>query len=120
MRFQNGLIDVTGMKSRYSDAEIKVDPQVLTEKSFVVQDSIKDITMLFEELEALINKTSAYWRGAGGEHYRTEYKSKKDDIMEILNRLDEHPEELRLMANNYTEVERRTTEQNSRLRSDYV
>jgi len=111
---------INGLKAKFSDAELLVDPSILTEKSFEVQAAVDSIKTSFDSIEELIAKTSSYWKGTGGDYYRDKYKKNKEEINEILLRLNEHPAELRIMANNYQQVENKATEQNTRLRSDYV
>ncbi len=77
---------------------IKVDTDVLITKANEVEDKVKDMKARISEIEELINGTNNYWIGEGGDAHRRLYEAQKEDIADILQRLSEHPGNLRTVA----------------------
>ena len=73
------------------DIILKETPERLKEKADQVSQEIRAMTDAFEELAAVIFRTSHYWIGEAGDHYRTLYTDHKEEIEETLKRLGEHP-----------------------------
>lgn len=112
--------NLEALKARFRGSQLTVDSNVMIEKAGEVREAIKRMQNAFDNIENAVRKTAGYWEGAAGDYYRNMYYEKKDEVQEILNRLNEHPGELELMANNYVQVENRATEDNSKLRNDYI
>ena len=74
------------------DIILKKTPEHFKEKTDQVSREIGAMTDAFGELAAVISRTSHYWIGEAGDHYRTLYTENKKEIEEILKRLGEHPE----------------------------
>ena len=74
------------------DIILKEAPERLREKADQVSQEIRAMTDAFGELVEVISRTSHYWIGEAGDHYRTLYTENKKEIEEILKRLGEHPE----------------------------
>lgn len=111
---------ISDLKKKFFDASIKVDSALMMAKAEEVSLCIIKLSDTFNEINEIINRTTSYWIGPGGDKYRSVYQKRKEAVEEILVRLKEHPQELRLMANNYEEVESRISEQNSQLKVDYI
>ena len=108
------------VKNRFQGSSILVDTKRMVAKANVVSSVISDMERTFNELQRVVSKTSGYWVGEAGDHHRKMFNDEKDDIAFILARLKEHPEDLKLMANNFETTERKLTEMNRQLRSDYI
>ena len=74
-----------------NDIILKEAPERLREKAGQVSWEVRAMTDAFEELAAVISKTSHYWIGEAGDHYRTLYTENKEEIEEMLKRLEQHP-----------------------------
>lgn len=70
---------------------LKETPEQLKEKADQVSQEIRAMTDAFGELAAVISRTSHYWIGEAGDHYRTLYTENKEEMEEMLKRLGEHP-----------------------------
>lgn len=73
------------------DIILKEAPERLREKADHVSQEIVAMTDAFGELAAVISRTSHYWIGEAGDHYRTLYTENKEEIEEMLRRLGQHP-----------------------------
>ncbi len=73
------------------DIILKEAPEQFKEKADQVSQEISAMTDAFEELAAVISKTSHYWIGEAGDHYRMLYTENKEEIEEMLKRLEQHP-----------------------------
>lgn len=111
---------IQAVKNKFQGSSILVDTKVMVAKANVVSSVISDMERTFSELQRVVSKTSGYWVGEAGDHHRKMFNDEKDDIAFILTRLKEHPEDLKLMANNFETTERKLTETNRQLRSDYI
>lgn len=111
---------IQNVRNRFQGSSILVDTKRMVAKANVVSAVISDMERTFNELQRVVNKTSGYWVGEAGDHHRRMFDNEKDDIAFILVRLKEHPEDLKLMANNFETTERKLTEMNRQLRSDYI
>lgn len=111
---------IASVISRFQGSSIVVDTNTIVAKANVVSSVISDLERTFDELQRVVNRTSSYWIGEAGNHHRKMFSDEKDNISFILVRLKEHPEDLKLMANNFETSERKLTEVNRSLRSDYI
>ncbi len=111
---------IAAVMARLQGSSILVDTNKMIAKANVVASVISDTERTFHELQRVVNRTSGYWVGEAGNHHRKMFNDEKDDISFILTRLKEHPEDLKLMANNFEVSERKLTERNQQLRSDYI
>lgn len=87
------------------DVVIKVEPEVLVEKSQEVSASIRKMASCFEDLERIINRTNYYWIGEAGDMHRRLYQEQKENVDEMMRRLKEHPQDLLTIAQNYVQTE---------------
>jgi len=102
------------------DVEVKVTPAVLRQKAAEVSDRIGRVQVLFSELESLIRGTRSYWIGEAGDTHRMEYMEQKDNIAEILRRLQLHPVDLLKISGNYIEGEDEVLGNVSLLQTDAI
>lgn len=98
----------------------KVTPEILTEKSSEVAGKVTSMRQHFEELKAVVDKTSKYWIGEAGEMHRSMYRDLEDDIEEILKRLGEHPVDLVAIAQKYSDVELKIQQEIQELPGDII
>lgn len=88
-----------------SGVELKVTPERLVEKSETVEKKIEKVKRHFETLQTLVSKSQGYWLGEAGELYRQKYKDQEANVESILNRLMEHPADLKTIAQTYMGAE---------------
>ena len=101
-------------------SSLKVDPEVLYQKSVTSGEKISQMKTVFEELETIVNKTTQYWLGEAADAHREFFNSAKPDIEEIFKRLSEHARELGEMAATYANVEREVAQLSEDLPSDVI
>ena len=111
---------IASVRARFSGSSILVDTNTMVAKATVVSSVISDLERTFDELQRVVGRTSSYWVGEAGNHHRRMFEDEREDISYILVRLKEHPEDLKLMANNFETTERGLTEVNRSLRTDYI
>lgn len=103
-----------------SSFTLKVTPEVLEQKADGFWQIIERIERHFQQIDVLSEKTRAYWRGEAGDVDREGYSSFKDDITDILRRLDEHPSDLLKMAGIYKQAERENRIISEQLKIDTI
>ena len=117
----SGVMNVIqAAQNRLQGASILVDTNRMVVKANAVISVISDVERTFNELQRIVNKTSGYWVGEAGNYHRKMFQDEKDNIIFILTRLKEHPDDLKLMATNFQVTERKLTEVNRQLRTDYI
>ncbi len=85
--------------------ELLVTPEVLNSKASEVERDVKDMRQRFDAMDTLIKKSSSYWIGEAGDMYRQNYESQVPEIERMLGVLSQHPQDLRAIAQTYTDVE---------------
>lgn len=85
---------------------LRVTPEEMLKKANEVEAYVQRIEKRFEELDRIVNRTSAYWQGDAGDKYRRVYGDDKDERTRIINRLREHVTDLRSMAGVYSKTEK--------------
>lgn len=80
------------------DITLKAAPDCMREQAHSVAEQISAMADAFEELAAVTSRTSHYWIGEAGDHYRTLYEESKEEVRTILKRLKEHPGQLMQVA----------------------
>ncbi len=104
----------------FQGSTIQVDTSVMVNKANQVSNAISKMEGTFEELQRIVSGTNGYWIGDAAEHHRRMFYDEKEDISKILNRLKEHPEDLKQMATGYERTEKDLAEKNQQLRNDYI
>ena len=99
---------------------LRVTPETLEQKADDFWKIIERIDKHFKMIEDISGRTRGYWHGEAGDRDREGYASYKDDIIYILGRLDEHPEDLLKMAGIYKKAERTLVSQNAQLKTDLI
>lgn len=109
-----------GLSAWFQGSTIQVDTSVMVNKADQVSAAISKMEGTFGELQRMVSGTNSYWIGEAGEHHRKMFYEEKEEITEILNRLKEHPSDLKQMAAGYEETEKRLADENQQLRNDYI
>lgn len=89
--------------------ELLVTPEVLNAKANEVERNIRNMKQRFDAMDTLIKKSSSYWIGEAGDMHRQNYESQVSGIEEMLEVLSQHPQDLRAIAQAYTNVELENT-----------
>ena len=87
--------------------QLRVRPEVLISQAEKVR-------------ERIINRSSHFWLGEGGEVYREIYRENSVPVREMLRRLREYPDDLLKISGNYTRTEKKLSEAAAVLRSDVI
>lgn len=99
---------------------LKVEPTQLVAQADEVSKNVRKMEKLFEEMNGVINRTESYWIGEAGDLHRKLYRDEKDDIDQIVRRFKEHPKDLQLMAQEYTNAETAASSVASALPQDVI
>ena len=92
------------------DVALKVTPEILTAKADLVAAKLKKMQDTLDALEQTVARTKEYWIGEAGDLHRKMYEDEKEGIIEIMRRLNEHPIDLRTIAQTYMDTEAVITE----------
>lgn len=84
---------------------LMVTPEQLKTQSDAVENSRRQMQGHFDDLKRLIDGSSGFWIGEGGEAHRKLYLSQAGKIEEMLARYREHVQDLQIMAGVYQEAE---------------
>lgn len=87
--------------------ELLVTPEVLNQKAVEVEKNVAAMRTHFETMRTLVGKSKGYWVGEAGDMHRQNYTEQQENIEQILRRLAEHPADLRVIAQTYSETELR-------------
>lgn len=85
--------------------ELLVTPETLHQKATEVEARVKAMKTRFDNMKALVDKSSSYWVGEAGDMHRKNYADQVENIDQILRRLGEHPIDLRAIAQTYSDTE---------------
>ncbi len=85
--------------------ELLVTPEVLNAKANEVERNIWNMKRRFDAMDTLIKKSNSYWIGEAGDMHRQNHESQVPKIEEMLEVLSRHPQDLRAIAQTYTDVE---------------
>ena len=103
-----------------ADFVLRVDANVLRQKSSEFTVIINELKTHFDQIEDVSKRTKGYWQGEAGDKDRAGYESFKDEISYIIKRLQEHPVDLLKMAGLYEETEQGIVTTNEILRTDLI
>ena len=77
---------------------LKVRTEELTQQASTVRNQIGNMESGFDALKQLVDGTANFWIGEAGEHHRSQYQSKLEQIETILRRYREQVRDLEEMA----------------------
>ena len=80
---------------------LKVDTDVMLAKANDVEQKVKEMRARFADMERMIEESKSHWLGEAGDLHRNIYYGKKEEIDRILNKLAQHPVNLREAAKVY-------------------
>ena len=99
---------------------LTVEPKQMETKASEITELIAEVKKAFQEIESSIDGTKGYWKGqASDKHYKMFWEN-KDEIEEVIKRLEEHPRDLLEMAGIYEEAERANVELAQTLQADII
>ena len=87
------------------EGTLKVRTEELTQQASTVRNQIGSMESGFDALKQLVDGTANCWIGEAGEHHRSQYQSKLEQIETILRRYREQVRDLEEMAGVYVDVE---------------
>lgn len=85
--------------------ELLVEPKVLAAQAGEVERLVTLMKNGFDDLERYVRNTNSYWVGEAGNVHREKYINMKPNIEQAIKRLNEHVNDLRVMAGIYEEAE---------------
>ena len=88
-----------------SDAQLKVTPAELQAKSNSVNGISTKMHQQYNDLKSIIDSSSSYWIGSGGDAHRKKFREQEKDVEEMFRRIKEHVVDLQTMAGVYTAAE---------------
>ena len=88
-----------------SDAQLRVTPEVLNTKAGSVNKVSTRMHQQYNDLKNIINSTSSYWRGNGGEAHRKKFREQEKDVEDMFRRIKEHVTDLQKMSGVYASTE---------------
>ncbi|MCC8168719.1 MAG: WXG100 family type VII secretion target [Clostridiales bacterium] len=97
-----------------------VTPEALYTQAEAVAKRISSMQTQFDEIEAAVSGTSAYWVGDAGDAHRAAYEERLPEIEEIFKRLSEFVTDLEQIAGVYEETEKAVTEIAEDLPADVI
>ena len=99
---------------------LRVDTDVMIAKANEVEQKVKDMKNEFAEMERMINESRNHWIGEAGDLHRNLYYKKKDAIDRIMNKLAQHPVNLREAAKVYVGLATENEQTQSALPTDVI
>ena len=88
-----------------SGAQLKVTPAQLQSKSNSVSKISNSMKNEYASLKNIIDRTSGYWIGDGGNAHRSKFSEQNSDVDEMFRRIQEHVTDLQVMAGVYIDTE---------------
>ena len=88
-----------------SGAQLKVTPTELQSKSNSVSKISNSMKNEYASLKNIIDRTSGYWIGDGGNAHRSKFSEQNSDVDEMFHRIQEHVTDLQVMAGVYIDTE---------------
>lgn len=99
---------------------LRVNTDVMMAKASEVEQKVKDMKNAFAEMERMINESKNHWIGEAGDTHRNLYYRKKEDIDRIVNKLAQHPVNLREAAKVYAGLATENDQIQSALPTDVI
>lgn len=100
--------------------EFSVTPQELIQKAEAMEQAIVSLKKDYADLKSLINRTSGYWIGEGGDSCRRMFMDRQEELEEMLERMRDHPEKLLNIAGVYRSGEEKIVQEHMRLPVDFL
>lgn len=88
------------------DVELLVTPDQLNTKAAEVEKKVAKMRERFDSMQRIVmDRSKSYWQGEAGDQHRKNYEEQLSNIESALNRLSEHPGDLRTIAQKYSDTE---------------
>ena len=101
-------------------AQVKVDSSDLRRAAQKFQQDRATVERLMREMMDLVTgRTPRYWKGQASERYRNQCRKLEDEMRFIRNKIQEHADDLRNIADIYDGAENRNADASSRLTTDF-
>ena len=100
--------------------EFSVTPQELLQKAEAMEQAISSLKEDYTDLKNLINRTSGYCIGEGGNSCRRMFSDRQEEVEEMLERMRDHPEKLLNIAGIYRSGEEKIVQDHMRLPADFL
>lgn len=101
-------------------AVLKVNPQIMYEKSDEAGRILAEMRREFESMHTLVRNSERYWQGQAGDLHRNTYDKHQKQAEYIFNRLQEHVDELKQMGQTYEQAEQAAINAVEDLSSDVI
>lgn len=102
------------------NVQIRVSTEQLRAKAEEVSRLAGLLKTSMDNLEQKIVATKSYWIGEAGDLHRSVFNEKRDDIANMLKRLNEHPRDLIAIADVYEGVEREVSSMSQSLDEEVI
>ncbi|MCM1122692.1 MAG: hypothetical protein NC416_08915 [Eubacterium sp.] len=83
---------------KHGEMMLKTTAEQFIDQAAKVTDKISAVAEALDELEEVVLRTSHYWIGEAGDHYRILYGENREEIEEMMKGLSAHPAQLLKMA----------------------
>lgn len=92
-----------------SGVQLKVETSALQAKSNSVSKISNTMKNEYASLKNIIDRSSMYWTGDGGNAHRSKFNEQNKDVDEMFRRIQEHVVDLQVMAGVYVDTEQSIT-----------
>lgn len=99
---------------------LKVTPEKLNQAAAEFSTSGKNINAMTMEMMSIIESLKSIWQGNAATEYSGRFAGLRDDIERINRIIEEHVNDLNMMALEYQNAEDASVEESSKLLSDIV
>jgi len=89
------------------DMVLRVTPEVLYQKSGEAGRQLSAMRESFRSMQDMVRASAYYWQGEAGELHRASYEQRAKEAEDIFKRLQEHVDELQVMASGYEKMEKK-------------
>lgn len=102
------------------EGTIRVSDDALKAKASEVSSAITNFENAYNSIKAMINGSSGYWQGQGGDSFRSMFQAKEEAMEGVIQGLKSHPRKLLQMAGITEETEKKITEANVALPNNVI
>ena len=101
-------------------AQVKVDSSDLRRAAQKFQSDRATVERLMNEMMQLVtSRTTRFWKGQASDRYRNQFRKLEDEMRFIKNKIQEHADDLRNIADIYDGAENRNADASTRLITDF-
>ena len=103
-----------------SNFTLKVKREELQKEISELSNIVSSIRTHFDNIEKAGRRTKNYWNGDAGEQARQGFTSYEDDITKIVQRLQNHPQNLQTITGIYLDMENKAAGGFVELKTDVI